>query len=53
MIFCVIAPVFLASFLIGNKENIGDEDFVGAYAFLVRDFKGASILRLLPCDLFS
>ncbi len=34
-----MAPIFLASFLTGNKENIGDEEFVGAYAYLARDFK--------------
>ncbi len=39
MILCVTGPVFLASFLISNKDNIMDEEFVGAYAFLVRDFK--------------
>jgi len=39
LIICVLAPVFLASFLIGNKDEIGNEDFIGACAFLVRDFK--------------
>jgi hypothetical protein len=39
MMFCVLAPVFLASFLKGNKDNIKDEEFINAYAFLVRDFK--------------
>ncbi len=39
MIFCVLAPTVLANFLIWNRNNISDEEFVGAYASLVRDFR--------------
>lgn len=39
MASCIILPVFLASFLIGNKQNLSDEEFISSFAFLLRDFK--------------
>jgi len=39
MILCAITPIFLTVFLFKNRGKISDQTFIGAYTFLVKDFK--------------
>lgn len=40
-IISILAPIFLASFLLGKKDQFNYEEFVEKYGILVKDYKGS------------